>query len=365
MSHASVIDPSDMWGAVRGLPAQILDSWSANQAESPPLPDCDAILLCGMGGSAIAGDLAASLWVERISRPVTLVRGGPIPAWVGPRTLALVCSYSGDTAEALHAYAETGRKGAARVVITGGGEIARRAKADQVPIVPLVSGGQPRAAIGQGLTAVLSVLQACGAVDDVGADLIHAAEAMSALVAADERHASSHATVASAGGVPGDAADSADVVMPSTIAAAMKGLLPIIYAPTSLAPVGRRWKTQMNENAKLTAFWEEIPELDHNALVGYAGPSGARKESVIVGLRAPSAGADAALRLEVSLALAAEEGWHTLEVAAPASNIVTEGLWLVTFGDLVSLHLAALQGIDPSPVEMIRRLKATLRGTPA
>ncbi len=371
MSDRSLIDPSDMWGAVRGLPSQILTSWSAAQAATPPLAASEQILLIGMGGSAIAGDLAASLWVERLNRPVTVLRGGLLPAWVGPQTLAIVSSYSGDTAETLQAYADTGARGAARVAITCGGDLAARALADAVPVIPLVGGGQPRAAIGQGLTAVLAVLTASGAVEGVEPDLIHAAAAMTDLLAADAHHATSHSTIPhstsdstagdAAGGTPRAAGDATLTVMPSSIAAAMKGLLPIIYVPASLGPVGRRWKTQMNENAKLTASWEEIPELDHNAVAGYAGPGGARKETVLVGLRAPSAGADASLRLSVSLALAAEEGWHTLEIAAPASTLVTEGLWLVAYGDLVSLHLAALQGIDPSPVEMISRLKATLR----
>ena len=336
-----ILDPGDMAGAVAALPEQIEAAVVrlAGLSLPPGLADgIDAVAVLGMGGSAIAADLAAAMLAEELAVPMQVVRDEALPGWVGPRTLAIASSFSGGTVETMGAFRAAGGRRARRVAITTGGPLADLARAERVPVVGLPAGGQPRAALGDSLVSVLAVLRAAGLVADAGPPLAVATAEMRRLVAAWR--------------------DGGDA--PRALARSLAGRIPFVFAPTDLAPVARRWKGQINENAKMAAAWDVVPELAHNTVVGFEHPPGLPERVHVVSLTGPGTPAASARRLEAVGELLAERGLGHTVVRAPAGPRLAEALWLVQFGDLVSLELAFANGVDPTPVDAIARLKRAL-----
>lgn len=326
---------------VEALPDQLRRAWSryGGLDLGAPQQPIEAVIVAGMGGSAVAGDLVAHLWSSSLRVPMATLRGAPLPGWVSASTLVIASSYSGDTSETLQSIAEAEGRGAQRVAVTSGGALARRAKADSIEVVPLPGGSPPRAALGDSLAAILAVLHSYEVLPDPGRDLDGAAAAMASLVAADSGPDS-----------------------PAALAPRLAGRIPIIYAPAAAEPVARRWKTQLNENAKTASFYECRPEAHHNAVVGYRFPAAQGEAIVVVNLVVPSAG-----HRDIEAAgvqVMDEAGIPHVTVEAPADRLPVEALWLLQYGDLISVHLAAVLGVDPSPVDAITRLKAHLHSAP-
>jgi glucose/mannose-6-phosphate isomerase len=304
----------------------------------PPSPPPRAVVVAGMGGSAIAADLAAGLWHADLRVPVVLHRAPGLPGWVADDCHVLVSSFSGATAETLDAYDTAGRRGAKRTVLSTGGELAQRAARDGVPALRLEPGGQPRAALGQGLAATLRILEAVGALDDPTAALLEATDALERALQTP----------------------SLCLAEPEQSAAHLAGRMPIVYAPHPFGAVARRLKAQFNENAKLTAHSEELPELQHNAVEGYAGPAHLAECATVVGLEPHSAEPDAAHRIAITRELLIRHGITYLPIRADFGRVASDGLALVGIGDLLSVRIAHHRGLDPSPVPEIAWLKQHL-----
>ena len=160
----AALDPGNMLGDVLAQPLQIGDAlWRAESAGVPRADMPGGLLVCGMGGSAIGGDLAAAALGDRATRPIRTVRGYEIESWTLPDTLVLCASYSGDTEETLACFEAAGAAGAQRVALTTGGRLAEAARAEGVPVIGVPSGMKPRAAVLYGLIATLECAALCGA----------------------------------------------------------------------------------------------------------------------------------------------------------------------------------------------------------
>jgi glucose/mannose-6-phosphate isomerase len=295
-----------------------------------------------MGGSAMGGELAGLLVGRELARPMVVVRDYDLPSWVNDRTLLIAASFSGNTEETLAAFADAGRRRAVRVAVTGGGALERAARSDAVPIVPIVHDGPPRAALGGVLAAVLTALESAGLIGDPTREIAAAASAMRRVVAA-----------AAAGNAAEDGGAAA-------LAEYVVGRLPLVYVPESLSAVGRRWKSQINENAKSAAVWEALPELDHNSVVGLGVPAGLRDWAAVVFLSTPGTHERIRHRIRATGDVLDEAGIRHVAVESPPLEPFAEAMWLVQLGDLVSLELAERLGVDPVPVEAIDRLKSRL-----
>ena len=195
-------------------------------------------------GSAIGGDLAAVAFGSRLSRPLDTVRSYELPSSALPDRAVLCSSYSGDTEETIACYEAAEALGARRFVATTGGELAAAARRDGVPVIGLPAGLQPRAAVGYLFTVAAEVAALVGAapgirteIDSSAAHLREASDSLARLAA--------------------------------DLAAELDGSIPVIYGADVTVPVALRWKTQINENAKLPAFAGELPEADHNEIVGW------------------------------------------------------------------------------------------------
>ena len=205
-----------------------------------------------MGGSSVGGRLAAGALGPRLRRPLALAMGYDIPSWIGRETLVLCSSYSGSTEETLATYDAAKAAGAPRLVATTGGELAERARADGVPVVPLPGGFQPRAAVGYSLVTALEAAALCGAAPSLR-DEVEAAAALAAELAREW------------------GPDGAEDGEAKRLARALHGTFPVITGAGLTASVAYRWKCQINENAEIPAFASKLPEHDHNEIVGWAG----------------------------------------------------------------------------------------------
>jgi glucose/mannose-6-phosphate isomerase len=337
----AAVDPSAQVDDILGMPEHLRDAlWKVESARLGDLDAAGGLVVAGMGGSAIGGALARAALGDRTSRPFAVTRTYELPPWSTPDTLVLCASYSGNTEETLACYEAAGAVGAQRVVATTGGQLAEAARADRVPVIPLPGGFQPRAAVAYMTVAALEVAAASGTGPSVRSEVDVAAAHAEALV--------------EEWGPDGDAE-----CLPKRIAQGLHETVPQIAGAGLTNAVAYRWKCQINENAKMPAFSHELPELDHNEIVGWSGAPGLGRFSAVF-----LDDSDLHPRTRQRIALTRE----LVEPAAAATYVVeTRGetateriLSLVLLGDLVSLYLAVLRGVDPEPVEVIERLKGEL-----
>src|SRR3954452_2038982 len=250
------VDVSDQLTDVLAIPEHLRDAqWKVESANLRSWDSPAGLLVAGMGGSAVGGSLARAILGDHAVRPILAARSYGLPAWSPPDTTVLCSSYSGNTEEALACYEAAGALGATRVVVTTGGQLADAARRDGVPVVPAAGGFQPRAAVGYSTVAALEVAAACGAGPRMGSEIDVAAEHLEALVEEWGPEAPEDSPAKS-------------------IARRLNGTIPMIPGAGLTTPIAYRWKTQINENAKVHAFSHELPELDHNEIVGWGGVEG-------------------------------------------------------------------------------------------
>jgi glucose/mannose-6-phosphate isomerase len=338
------IDRSGMAASIAGIPGQVRDAWERTRALE--LPDSHrgirAVAVLGMGGSAIGADLVRGIWGDRLRVPLETVRGYDLPAWVGAQDLVIASSYSGATEETISALEVALRKGAQVAAISTGGPIAEVARRGGLPLLEFPGGGQPRAAIGYAVTLLAGMLERPGLLELGAAEIEEgAAEA--------ER-----ATADYGPEVPTDANPA------KQLAWSLIDRLPLVEAAGFLAPVARRWKTQVNENSKSSAVWEELPEATHNAVVGYPHPEATRDHLRVVFLASTIDHPRNLVRAAVSGELMDEVHLDHGRVLLDRGGRFAQALRAIVLGDFVSVYLAAIYGIDPTPVDAIDRVKARL-----
>jgi len=338
------IDASGMLGAVGAIPAQVRDAWAISRGLELPgrHAEARAVAVLGMGGSAIGGDLVRAIWSDRLRVPIEVVRGYELPAWAGPETLVIASSYSGATEETLAAVETAFARRCPVAVITTGGPLGAVAEQASLPSLRFPGGGQPRAAVGYSVTLLAGLLERAGllALDD--------AEVEEAACAAEAALAAWGPDVATEGNLAKE------------LAWAMLDRLPVVEASGFLAAVARRWKTQLNENGKTMAVWEELPEANHNTVVGHPNPATVRDHQLVLFLTSALDHPRNALRARLSQALVADAEIIAREIRVEGPTRFAQALSAIVLGDLASVYLALIYGIDPTPVDTIAGLKAAL-----
>jgi glucose/mannose-6-phosphate isomerase len=337
----ATVDVAHQLDDVLAMPEHLRDAlWRVESAKLEPHDAPGGLVVAGMGGSAIGGALARAVLGDGASRPIVISRGYALPPWTMPDTTVLCASYSGDTEETLAAFDAAGALGAHRIVATTGGKLARAAREDKVPVIPLPGGFQPRVAVGYSLVVALEVAALCGASDGRHCEIDVAAAHAERLVSEW-----------------GPAADPA--CLAKELARGLHDTIPQIAGSDLTAPVAYRWKTQINENAKTPCFSHELPELDHNEIVGWEGAEELGRFSAVF-LDDCDLHPRVRQRIELTRGLIAASAAATYKVESVGENRMERLVSLVLLGDLVSVYLAVLRGVDPSPVEMIDRLKGEL-----
>jgi glucose/mannose-6-phosphate isomerase len=339
----AAVDRSGMLGDVLALPEHLRDAlWRVESANLQPQDASGGLIVAGMGGSAIGGALARAALGDRALRPITLARGYGVPQWTMPDSTVLCCSYSGDTEETLAAYEAAGALGARRIVATTGGKLAAAAHEEGVPVIPFPGGFQPRVAIGYSLVFALEVAWLSGSGERLHAEIDVAAARLEELVA-------------------NYGPDGPQREFPIELARGLHRTVPQIVGSGLTAPIAYRWKTQINENAKTPAFAQELPELDHNEIVGWQGAGELGRFSAVF-LDDSDLHPRIRQRIELTRGLIAADAAATFRVDTIGESATERLLSLVLLGDLVSVYLAVLRGVDPTPVPILEHLKSTLAG---
>jgi glucose/mannose-6-phosphate isomerase len=335
------VDSSGQGEAILAFGAHLRDALRrADAAGLRPVAAPGGLVVAGMGGSAVGARLAIGVLGDRARRPIVVSDGYALPPWAGPDVLVLCSSYSGSTEETLACYDEARRRGAPVLAVTTGGLLAERARRDGMPVIELPRGLQPRAAVGYSLVAALEAAAIAGAAPSLRAEVEAAAARVDALAG----------DWGPAGPEDGRA---------KALARRLDGTAPVIIGAGRTAPVAYRWKCQLNENAKVPAFCSVLPEADHNEICAWAGAGAFGAFSAVV-LEAPGALPALARRSELTAGLAAAGARAVERVGAPGSGPLEHVASLVLLGDLVSLYLAVLRGVDPVEIDAITQLKAAL-----
>jgi len=338
------IDTQNFLDDIDTLPEQVESAWRLGQSYALPeaYQAVTHIVISGMGGSAIGGALAQALVAPECARPVTLVRDYALPAFVGPETLVVGSSHSGNTEETLSACEGALKRGARLLAITRGGKLAELAEKRGAPVWRFEHAGQPRSAVGFSLMLVLSALVKLGVVADKEADM---AEAVAALRAQQTRLR----------------ADAPAVHNPAKrMAGQIMDRIPAVFASDYLAPVARRWKGQLSEVGKAWAQFEELPELDHNSVVGTLYPEALVSKFMVLFLRSAHDHPRNRLRAEVTREIYMTAGFNTDTIEAAGSSPLAHMLTALHYGDYTAYYLAMGYGVDPSPIPQIDYLKEQL-----
>jgi glucose/mannose-6-phosphate isomerase len=337
-------DTRGMLGHVAALAKQCGDAWAAvRELKLPPSHlRTTEVLIAGMGGSAIGGDLAAAVVGEHSALPIQVLREYGLPAYADERTLVIASSYSGNTEETLSSFRAARQRGCALVAVTTGGELAHLAGEWQVPLVTFHYESQPRAALGYSLMSLLGVLRARGLAGDVDADLQEAQR----LLARQDAQLSLASPQAEN--------------LAKQLADDLVGHVPIVVGAGPLAPVARRWKGQFNENGKAWAHFEPLPEMDHNALSGIEFPPQAADRLRMLFLEGDGMHPRNRLRVDLTQEILAEQGVPCHRVSVPGRSSLAQILAAVQMGDYTTVYLALLYGTDPTEIGAIVSLKEKL-----
>jgi glucose/mannose-6-phosphate isomerase len=338
------IDPADMLGRIAELPQQCRDAWENVQSLEllPEYRQVNQTVVLGMGGSAIGGDLLRVLAEPECAVPIVTNRGYTAPAFVNANTLVIASSYSGNTEETLSAFAQAREQGAKLLAITTDGKLARRARELEVPLLTFSYESQPRAALGYSLVSLIGVMQKLGFVGDKSEDLEEAITVMDTL----------QVEIKETVPVTENAA--------KRLAKRLHGHLPVVYGAGHLAEVAHRWKTQLNENAKVWSFFEQLPELNHNSVVGYQFPQELAERILVVMLISSLDHPRHKARFRVTQEILAKRGIAYETIEARGKSLLAQMLSAIHLGDYVSFYLAMLYEIDPTPVKTINYLKERL-----
>jgi glucose/mannose-6-phosphate isomerase len=325
---------SDMREAMMAMPDHLRDAIWRIESARLSMMEAPAAIVCGMGGSAIGGDLGAAALGDRLTRPMFTVRGYELPTWAPSGSAVLCSSYSGDTEETLACYDAAEALGAQRLVATTGGELAEAARRDGVPVIGLPAGLQPRAAVAYMFCSATEL-----AVLAMGASRINTEIDAAAAHLEENREA-----------IAAKAAQLAEQLGDATV---------VISGSDLTAPIAYRWKCELNENAKVPAFSSILPEANHNELAGWAGAP-ERGPYACVLLEDRDQHPRERRRIELTAELIEGSAASVVRLETDAETRTARLFELVLLGDLLSLEIAERRGIDSWPVEVIDSLKAKL-----
>lgn len=343
-----VLDSGGMFAITEAFPEQVEEAFRASTSISglPRREDIQNVVVLGMGGSGIAGDVLQAVASPMLPVPVTVVKGYECPHFVDETSLVFAISFSGNTEETIEAATDAALAGAKMVVVSGGGELGRLAEAWGAPLVGVPELPFPRAALGALCVPPIVALWRVGLLPGADQWVEWAVEQL-------RRRRDEFASA-------GDRSAAAEV------ARSIGPSVPVVHGGSPIgAAAALRWKSQVNENAKRLAFCATQPELCHNEICGWA--PGAKEVSellTLVQLRHDGEHPQTGRRFELTAELVKPWAANVVEVNAAGEGELAQLLDLAYFGDYVSLWLAADAGVDPGPVEVLSNLKAQLAGPP-
>ncbi len=338
-------DSGNMHKLIREFPNQVQAALTIAQDNRIPKPQLkiDNVLIIGMGGSAIGGDILKDLISASGTFPCSVIRGYEVPGWVSDRSFTLVSSYSGNTEETLAAYQEAISKGCQCLVSTSGGKLQNLANENKHRIIQIPGGQPPRTALGYLFIPFLMNLVDWGWIDSRFIDMNEVIELLSSM---SERYD------------PGSEVDSKAL----EIAEFCKGRIPVIYSSSKMETVAIRWKGQISENSKVLAYNNVIPEMNHNEIIGWqrAGKMGLNKQLAAILIRDHEDHPRVQKRMNIVKELINRSETPLLELETSGNTLLARMFSLIYLADFVSFNLAMLNEEDPTPILNIEFLKSKL-----
>ena len=336
-------DPKGMGALIEGIPGQIdaavqritASPWKLDHSRLP-----STLAVGAMGGSAIAAELTAALYADRIMRPMVVVRDYHWPGFVTREAFALHCSYSGATEETLALYKQASHRGVPRAALTTGGSLAAACDRDGVPWHRLPSGMPPRAAMFSSWVPITYLIAALDWCDDPTRDWRYTQERLADLkedIGLDVPERKNPA---------------------KQLAREIGDRFVVVYTSTGLAaPAATRLRQQLNENAKMLGRSAQVPELNHNEIVGWERPDSIQESTAVLILQDPDDREEIRRRLALTAEYVKDQGAHVHQVPAGGGSRLSRMAHLVMWGDYLSFYLSQLRGVDPTPVASIDEFK--------
>lgn len=343
------LDPNDMYAEIVHIPDQLKTAWNADFSNIKNIcsEKIKFALVSGMGGSAIGGDLLATYISSSCRIPVIINREYQLPVWAkGPETLVIASSHSGNTEETLENLDQAQKNQCQIIALSTGGNLAAQARSANFPLIQFDHMGQPRAAVGYSFGLLLKAFSLLGLIDNPEDELIKTIDDLQTTAQKLGR----------------------DVHIAHNPAKRMAGQLvgryTAVLGADLLAPVARRWKTQINELAKAWAQFEFLPEADHNTAAGIEFPDGIANHMAAIFLVSNFNHPRNLIRAEITQKNLMVEGFFTDRYLAEGNNRLAHIWTTLQFGDFVAYYLSAAYGVDPTPIPGIQRIKSEMAKFP-
>lgn len=338
------IDKSNMYNLIKKFPEQVEEAVRIGNTSKVKLNvrGIETIVLSGLGGSAIGGDLLKSYLASELKIPFIVNRHYTLPGFVGRKSLVIISGYSGNTEETTAAFKEATKRRAKILCISSGGKVEKTARKKRIPSIRIPGGLQPRAALGYSFFPLLVILARLGFIKSKTREIN---ETIALLNEKSDEY-----------GSPDPASNKA-----FQLAENLRGRIGVIYSSTErFDAVATRWRGQIAENGKSLMFGHVLPEMNHNELVGWKTLIEQMREMQVIFLRDKNDHPRVKVRMDITKRVLAEHTAHIAEVWSEGTSPLARMFSLVHLGDWVSFYLAILQGIDPTPVKVIDYLKDEL-----
>lgn len=336
------VDKSGMLNFCVNAAKHYREAWEIASKITMNYPKPNNIVIAGMGGSAIGGDLLKDWAKNKLTIPIEVNREYHLPAYADKKTLALIISYSGDTEESLSAFLEALKRKCMIFCVSSGGVLLKYAEKLKVPYLRVPSGMPPRAALPYLFVTLLVTIEKLGLVNGVSGELDEAVRLLEKI------------------SKDNSPANPAKKNIAKTLALNLNGTVPVVYGFGVYRSVAQRFKQQFNENTKIPAKWEFFPELDHNEIVGWEESGKLGKCFSIIFIQDDDEPTEISSRIETTKQIMAKSGLKMFEVAAQGKSSLAKMLSAIIVGDFTSNYLAVLHGVDSTPVKTINFLKSTL-----
>ncbi len=341
------LDSEDVLGAVEGFADQVRAGWDIGRAATdlPSAEGIESIVVLGMGGSGVSGDVVQAVAEPRLPWPFRTIKSyGPLPEWIGRNTLVFAVSYSGSTEETVAALQETHERGARAIAVSSGGPLAEMASEYGLTHIAIPTGLQPRASLGYLTMPLLAALTQVGLIPDPQDDVEEAIKVLSVIGERCHRDRSRDENPA------------------KDLAARILGRVPVVYGGNGLSSVAAyRFKCDLNEYGKTPAFSNVLPELNHNEIVGWNQLAElTRQNFMLVALRDAEEHPRIDKRFDLTRELIENNLAEAIEIPSEGSSRLARLLSLILVTQLASIYVGLGYGIDPGPVEVIQKLKSEL-----
>jgi glucose/mannose-6-phosphate isomerase len=339
------LDSLDVLATQEAFAAQCREGWAVGTSatELPSADGVDSVVVLGMGGSGAAGDVLQAVVEPRLPVPMRVFKtqAAPLPEWIGRNTLAIAVSYSGDTEETIAGLTEIHERGGRSVTISSGGRMAELARGFGTCHITVPSGLQPRAALGYLAMPALAVLSGVGLVPDFAEDVAETVEVLGDIEVRCHRKR--------------PVADNAA----KDLAVKLSGLVPVIYGCDGVgAAAARRFKCDLNESGKVPAFWNALPELDHNEIVAWSRPA----KDFVIAMILDSADSERLIeRWQVTRSLIEDAVAGIIEIRTVGVSALARLMSVVLLGQFAAIYLAIGAGQDPGVVPILDEVKRQLK----